>query len=133
MTTPATHDVIVHKANVPMMKGESLYTFMEALRNAGRAFLMQKYNVDSKKGSVYPIEVYADKAVFKVTPDYEKPVSNDFCVAVKFNRDTNGTFTFTDTMKVVPVTTYVAASEINVTKAMGMPNWVKGGIFTGVV
>lgn len=132
-----THSVIVHKANVPMLKNESLGAFCHALKSAAKAHLMQKYNVDDKKGSAYAVEVFADKAVFMVIPDYEKPSTNDFHVAFKFARATDGTFTFGETMKVQPVTSFIAAdggtAAVSKARGLGMDNWVKGGTFAGVI
>lgn len=129
-----TQDVLVHKAAVPLMKDESVGAFCAALKTAGRQHLLQKYNVDEKKGNAYPVEIYADKAVFMVVPDYSKPHGNDFHVAMKFNRADSGQFNFTDTMKVKPVTSFVAQNEMPVTKALHMDAWAEAdSAFAGVV
>lgn len=153
MTDPdrTTHDVLIHKAAVPLMKGESLGAFVTEVRNAATAHIRQKFNLDEKKGSIFPLEVFANKAVFKVIPDFEKPVSNDFHVAMKFTRAKEGKFSFSDTMKVTPVMSFIPATNAmgitkdadgeppepelpeGVKKAMGMESWVEGGVFAGVL
>jgi hypothetical protein len=134
---PRKQDVLVHKAVVPLMEGESMGVFTKALGAAGRDYLMQKYNIDSKKGSAWPVEVYANKAVFMVVPDYNQPSSNDFYVAVKFNRANTGQFNFVDTIKVTPVTTFVARNDEAVAKAAktyGLDAWTKAeSDFAGVL
>jgi hypothetical protein len=136
MTDRKTHDVFVHKAAVPLMKGESIGAFTGALRDAGKAHLLQKFNVDDKKGGAFPIEVFASKAVFTVVPDFQKSSSNDFHVAMKFTRSTDtGQFTFTDTMKVQPVTSFVPSADgVAVNKAMDLDAWAPApSTFAGVI
>lgn len=146
-----THDVLVHKAAIPLMKGESLGAFITEVKQAATAHIRQKFNLDEKKGNIFPLEVFSNKAVFKVIPDFDKPPSNDFHVAMKFTRANEGKFTFSDTMKVTPVMSFVpSTNKLGVTKdasgepiepelpegvkkAMGMDSWVEGGVFAGVL
>lgn len=137
MTEQRTHPCIVHKAKLSLGKNESIQAFSMDLKKAAKDYLAQKYNVDLKKGSVYPMEVFADKAVFGVIPDFDKPPSNDFIVAFKYSRGSSGQFQFGDTMKVKKVTTYVADKGVSISKskgAFGMSNWEKApGLFHGAV
>jgi hypothetical protein len=149
MSERTTHDVVVHKASIPLMKGESLGAFISEVKMAAASHIRQKFNLDEKKGAIFPIEVFNTKAVFKVIPDFEKPVSNDFHVAMKFTRATEGKFSFSDTLKVTPVMSFIPATNATgitkdaeapeqelpegVEKAMGMDSWVVGGLFAGVL
>ena len=130
MSTPRTYQVTVHKANLALMPDESLQSFACAVKNAGNKHVAQKYNVDTKKGCVYPVEVYADKAVFMVVPDFDKPPAEDFYVAAKFARDNAGNFEFSETMKVKRVTQYMPESPMPVTKAADSP---ERGTWAGVL
>lgn len=133
-----TQQVLIHKAAVPLMANESLGAFTNALKSAGRAHVMQKFNVSDKEGSAWPVEVFSNKAVFMVVPDFKKPPTNDFHVAMKFTRSTDtGQFTFMDTMKVTPVVSFVANTgdtAAKVTKALDMDAWAPApSLFNGVV
>jgi hypothetical protein len=137
-----THDVIVHKAAIPLMKDESLGMFIHEVRNAARAHIQQKFNLDDKKGSTYPVEIFNNKAVFKVIPDYDKPAKDDFHVALKFDRnDQTGQFTFSQTVKVKAVTSFVeddgdvAAKTVDKSKnPFGLDHWAKeDSLFHGVL
>lgn len=134
MATARTYGVVVHKASIPLLKGESLRAFMNEVRKAVTVHVVQKFNLDEKKGGVFPVEIFSDKAVFTVVPDFSKSSSNDFHVAMKFTRTDKGTFNITDTIKVRPVTSFVpATSQVAKAKAMGMDAWVAGGLFRGVL
>lgn len=123
MSNERTYTVQVHKANVPLMGGESIHKFCYALKSAGCEYIKKKYNI-GKEGGAWGIEVFADKAVFNVAPQMSD-IKKDFMVAVAYERDTStGVFKFGDTMKVEAVTTYQAKDEMPITKAMGMDNWV---------
>lgn len=135
------YKVLVHKASVPLMKGESLGDFTRSLTDASTLYIKQKYNLPSNDGCecyVWANEVYADKAVFSVS-NYKAETQKDryFHVAVKFSRQNDGDFEFTDTLKVRPVTTYVADSSVEkakVKKALEMDGWTpEGSLFGGVV
>lgn len=120
--TQRTHEVVVHKASLTLMKDESIHQFTQTLKDEAKKFLTQKFNVDTKKGRVWPIEIFATKAVFTVIPDLDKPPSNDFKVAVKFSRSADtGQFNFTDTMKVKAVTIFQPVEGLSITKAKDVP------------
>lgn len=139
------YEVIVHKANLPIMKNESLNNYISALYDAGKAWAKQKYNIPDREynldgdvinsgGGCYVVEAFSDKAVFMIIPDYSKPSANDFMVAAKYVRNSNGEFEFSDAMKVVKVVTYETDPGVPITKALGMDNWTPvPSIFAGVV
>lgn len=121
-TTTKTYKVTVHKANVPLQKGESLGQFTNELRKQAKPFLVQKFNMDDKKGAVYPLEVYATKAVFQVIPDWDD-VSKDATVAFEYTRKDDGTFTFGEIQKVKAVMSYEITKRAELPLAMGMESW----------
>lgn len=118
MTQRPTYEAIVHKANVPLMADESLRQFTHELEKAAKPYIAQKFNLDDD-ASAWPMEVYANKAVFNVIPEWED-VSKDFMLAVKFERDKEGTFTFGETQKVKPVTTYQVTKRAELPRTFGI-------------
>ena len=116
-----THNVVVHKANIPLLKGESLKDFTCALREAGRKHVMQKQNLPSKGVDVYMVEAFSDHIVFDVYWYGENAVKDKQMqfFAVPYKRGTDGKFEFGDTMEVRRVTTYEPVSSV--TKATTVP------------
>jgi len=114
------HDVIVHKANVPMMKGESLRDFTTALSDAGRATLVQKLNVDVKKASVFMLEAYSDSAVFEVYKydEVTKPNERMRFYAMTYKRDEKGAFTFDNQTEVDRVVRFEAKTQVTKSKSV---------------
>lgn len=143
MNKPRTLPVVVHKAAVPLLKGESLNQFTCAVNDAASVYIKQKYNLPSGDCDswVWCHEVYADKAVCSVS-NYKAETQKDrhFYVAIKFTRRDSGDFDVTESMKVRPVMSFVADKEMSVTKdkavkkAYDMENWSPGeSLFKGAV
>jgi hypothetical protein len=117
------YQAIVHKANVPLMKSESLGQFTHALRKQAQPMLMQKFNMDEKKGGAWPLEVYSNKAVFMVVPDWED-ISKDVNVAFSYERDeSTGDFKFGEVQKVKAIVSYEVTKRADLPQAMDMPAW----------
>jgi hypothetical protein len=121
--TQRTYQAIVHKANVPLMKGESLGQFTHQLRKQAQPMLLQKFNTDEKKGGAWPLEVYSNKAVFMVAPEWAD-ISKDLTVAFSYERDeATGDFKFGDVQKVKAIVSYEVSKRVELPVAMEMPNW----------
>jgi len=102
-----TMEVIVHKAGIPLMKGETLSQFTRALRESGESHLMRKLNLNKDKDSVFMVETMSDKVVFDVFRPQATGGSRIKFFAVKFSRDTKtGSFDFGESIEVRRVTTF---------------------------
>jgi len=113
-----THDVVVHKANVPLARGESLRAYTAALSEAGRQHAMQKLNLIAKSGDVFMVEAYSDSAIFEVYKYGEEGQAGKFnFYATKYSRDKNGNFSFGDLLEVQRVTSFKPKTEFEVTKS----------------
>ena len=139
MTDRSTYTVTVHKGAIALMKGESLHAFSSALRQSGAEHVLKKFNIDPKKGGAFPMEVFSTKAVFSVTPDFQK-AGGDFMVAMTFKREESGVFAFSDIMKVKAVTSFMPADDMPLTKALDLEHWtpveeseVKKSVWDGVI
>lgn len=99
--------VAVHKAKLPLMKNESVRTFTRALSDAGRDFLVRKFNIIPDKVDVYMVEVFADKAVFDVFEfKAVDPKKRQRFIGMTFTRKTGGDFEFANTTELSRVTTF---------------------------
>ena len=113
-----TTNVVVHKANIPLIKGESINSFTDALNTAGRVHIKESLNI-SKGGGGWMVESDATKAVFNV---YGNDIDKYY--AVKYTRDKKtGAFSFQQPMEVKRVTKFVPVPTTAV------PKTVSGGIF----
>ncbi len=130
MSKTTTHEVVVHKAGLTLMKGESLGQFTRSLSVAARKALGQKLNLDfaatNKNGSptagAYMLEVFSDSLVFDVwKAQSENEPSNYRYFAMKYSRKATGEFEFSYTTEVERVTTYQAKESAPVTKAKPDP------------
>jgi hypothetical protein len=103
-----SYTVQVHKANIPLLEGESLDVFISNLSKQAGPYLIEKAGgVVGKESSAWPREVYATKAVFQVIPDWDDS-SKDQLIQVDFTRSpTDGSFSFSNDEKVKLVTSYV--------------------------
>lgn len=101
-----TMKVVVHKANVPMLKGETLRQFTQALSDSGQVYLRRKLNLLESDGA-FMLETMADKAVFEV---YQSKAVNGMprCkyYALKFTRKSDGAFEFGESVEVRRITSY---------------------------
>jgi len=102
-----THEVVVHKANVSLMKGESLRDYISKVSNAGRQHLMKKLNLGNKV-AVYMVEAFSDAAVFNVYR-YDDNAQSDKInsyYAVPYKRKDDGTFEMGEATEVISVTRF---------------------------
>ena len=117
-----TMDVIVHKANVPMMKGESINQFTNKLSQAGRAHVLRKLNIAEKDGGAWLVEAFQDRVVFS-TYKGQEPTKH---YAFKYTRaDKSGDFEFGGVIEVERMTSFVPKGDMTVTKAKASPK-IKG-------
>jgi len=112
-----THDVMVHKASIPLMKGESLRDFTSKVADAGRQQLVSKLNLGTKV-DVYMVEAFADAAVFNVYKygDNVKPGKRSSYYAVTYKRKDDGTFEMGDSTEVIRVTRF-EPKKVPITKS----------------
>jgi len=101
-----TMKTVVHKANVPMLKGETLRMFTQALSDSGSTYLRRKLNLLEQDG-VYMLETMADQAVFEAYKT-NGPTGKPSCkyYALKFKRKSDGGFEFGESVEVHRVTQY---------------------------
>ncbi len=119
MTEERTHNVVIHKANVPLQTGESIRQFTRALSDAGRDHVRKKLNLPDKGVDIFMVEAFAKSAVFDVFrfgPDAPKPKQR--FIATAFTRKTTGEFEFGPTTEVQRVTTFQPKSAVPVAKAI---------------
>ena len=117
-----TREVIVHKANIPLAKGESIRAYTAALEKAASAALRQKLNLAPDKSSVYMIEAYPTKAVFDVYKYSSGPGANDSSFryfAMDYTRKAGGEFEFSNSTEVERVVSFEPKEGIQITKAAG--------------
>lgn len=122
MSQKKTHDVIVHKAGLPLMTGESLGKFSGRLREAGMAYVNNSLSL-VKDSSVYPVEIYGKSVVFDVA-QYGKDVPSNKryrFFAAAYTRKENGAFEFSTLTEVERVVTYQTKPPMAVTKAAARP------------
>lgn len=101
-------EVTVHKANLPVGVSESVQQFTEALRVAGCAHFVKKFGV--KEYDVFPQEVYADSAIFKLyacPPDMKSKMYR-----VPYTRNRDGSFNFGEYKQVIAKTVYEDVAPI---------------------
>jgi hypothetical protein len=112
MSEKITMDVAVHKAALPLATGESLKQYTAALSDAARKHLKQSMKL-TEKDSCYAAEVYGDKAVFDI---WKSPDAKYVYMAVKYTRDKDGIFSFSDAVEVKPITVFQAADTFSIAK-----------------
>jgi len=114
-----TYEVIVHKANLALAKGESISQFTQKLLEAANKAIALKLNLTAKNCSVYMIETFADSAVFDVTkrPAIEGGPYSYAYYALKYTRKDDGSFEFSDATEVERVTSFQPKAQMSVTKA----------------
>jgi hypothetical protein len=101
-----TLNVVVLKANLPLMEGETLNTYTRELCKAAKDHFSQKMNL-GKASDVWCPEIAADAVVASVYEYKEGSPSVNKMYSAKYSRDTkSGTFSFGDTLEVKPVTRY---------------------------
>ncbi len=118
------HDVIVHKANAPISKGESLADFSIAVGDAGKTFVRQQLNLDSKKSDVFVIEIFSGSVVFDVFT-FGSSVRKRRFFAVAYTRNAQQGFEFSNLTEVQRVVSFEAKPQgVPVTKTAGAEGWV---------
>lgn len=117
-----TYTVQVHKANIPLMAGESLRAFTKELTKQAVPVLLQKFNSDEKKGGAWPLEVFATKAVYMIAPEWSD-AKKDQMVAFEFERDDKGAFKLGEVVKVKAVTQYEVQKQAALPRHMEMAAW----------
>ena len=115
-----TMEVVVHKAAVPLLKGESLHKFTSVLSQKGAEHCFKKLNLIKGKDGAFMVEAFGDAAVFGCYKGADPMTYHVF----KYDRDaTSGAFDFGDLTEVEKVVGYRP-------KTMGMS---KKGLMPGVV
>lgn len=112
-----TMDVLVHKANIPMMKGESLNQFTNMLSAEGRKHVMAKLNIAPKSGGAWMTETFQDRVVFSTYRENEPTRYHSFT----YERGKDGGFTFGPVTEVVRVTSFEPKPGISITKGQSCP------------
>lgn len=105
--------VIVHKAAIELMTGETLSQFTAALNGALREYLKSKLGL-GKLDWVWTADVKAGEAISSV---YKEGVSKTLYYQVKYERDEKGVFKFSDMTEVEPQVVYTPVKLSLVTKA----------------
>lgn len=116
--------VHVEKADLPLESGESVNTFMSALREAVRTHLFKKLSlkVDRDKGlgaDVWMMDVFGDQAIAEVNEYEPKKPSVGRFMAVTFRRKGNA-LALGDPVEVVRRVSYVPKAQVtaNVAKSI---------------
>lgn len=118
-----TMNVIVHKAEIQLLEGETISGFTQALCSAAHEYLKTKLSL-GKEDWVYTTDVKAKVAVANV---YKREGKTSYW-AVNYERDEKGTFSFSDLTEVRPVMSYVPVSpSLSVSKS------AEHGLFQGIL
>lgn len=114
-----TYEVVVHKANLPLAKGESVSQFTSRLREAAAKQIAMKLNLTPQNCSVYMVETFADSAIFDVSkrPAVTGDAWSYAYYAAKYTRKVDGSFEFGETTEVERVTSYQPKPKMDVTTA----------------
>jgi len=115
-----THEVVVHKANLPLVNGESVQDFTQALSDAARKWCMEKLRMDAAKDYCYVVDVYTGVAILScsIYSQGEDKRGKYLYNAVTYERDADtGVFTFSNMVEVQRVTTYRAKTVVTTTKS----------------
>lgn len=118
-----THDVVVHKANIQLLAGESVRDFTRALSDAGRKHIQKAQNLPNKGTDVFMLEAFSKTAVFEVFkfgPDVQPGDRMKF-FAAQYVRKANGDFEFSGSSEVRRVTRFEPA-KVSVTKGVADPD-----------
>lgn len=111
-----TMEVVVHKAAIPLMKGESISKFTTELSNSGREHIFKKLNMSQPKDYAWMVEAFGDAVVFNTYKSVEPSTYHVF----KYTRDAKtGVFEFGDVTEVEKVVGY-KPKTLSVTKANGL-------------
>lgn len=121
------HEVIVHKAKLPLAKGESLGQYTQRLSESVRKYAMTKLNV--QKGGAFMCEAYGDSLVVDV---YKRPLNDDGPTeykyySVEYTRKEDGNFTFGPFQEVERVTSFKPKAPLSITKSVEPPREFKPG------
>lgn len=132
MSEPITHEVTVHKANLPLAKDESVTDFTQALGDAARAHVMTAYRMDPKVDYAYTLEVYTGTIILSccIYSKSEDRRGKYIYTSVTYERDTDsGAFTFGTPTEVQRVTTYKPKPLIKTVKGMGAAGFADIEVF----
>jgi hypothetical protein len=103
-----THEVVVHKAGIPLAAGESLGQYMSLLNSAVKEHAKKKIGGGQDK-NLYPymIEAYADSCVIDLyTPSDSSGAGGGYkYYSIPYTRK-DGTFSFGAMTEVIPVKTF---------------------------
>jgi hypothetical protein len=110
------HEVVVHKARIPLAKGESLQMYTQRLNEAVRKYAITKLNI--QKGGAYMIEAFDDSLIMDV---YKRPLTDDGTseykyYSVEYSRTEKGDFTFSSFQEVERVTSFKPKAPLAITK-----------------
>ena len=127
-----TMDVVVHKANVPTMAGESLDRFTSRLSEAARSHVQKKFNLvrgPDRYDYTWVAEAFSNSVVMSV--DKGKELRK--LVAIPYTRDgKTGIFTFGEAIEVERKVTFVKkpglAATTTITKSTKKPHAVVQGV-----
>jgi len=120
-----TQSIIVRK-DIRLATGESLKDFSMKIREACVKWARQKLNVDTKKGDIYPVEIFSTAIVFDVYKyDMPEPSERQKFYACKYKRQDNGGFEFESLIEVERVVSFqqkqntpvMKSKEVDVEKA----------------
>ncbi len=106
--------VAVHKANIPLLKGESVHQFTNELSKAGREHVMKKLNMTEKSGNgAWMAEAFSGSVIFS-TYKSDEPSTYYACA---YKRDEKGAFDFGSLVEVQRMTVF-KPKEATVTKSL---------------
>jgi hypothetical protein len=111
-------EVIVTKS-IDLKSGETLRMFTEALSQDAREHMAKNLRLDLKTGTagVYVIEVMSNVVVCEVYQSTQKEGHKYWFMAAKYEREDDGSFTFSDTAEVERVTTFRPKTQVSVAKS----------------
>lgn len=96
-TKNKTMEVVVHKAAVPLMKGESIEKFTGELSREGTEHCFKKLNMIKGKSGAWLVEAFGDAAVFST---YKSDEPSKYHVFKYTRNDKTGVFEFGDLTEV---------------------------------
>lgn len=129
-----TMDVIVHKANLPLMSGETLHEYTSKCGNGAKKFIKEQNGMGEKE-SVWLVDVYSDSVVVETTKNNDDEYK---CLYynIEYSRDKSGNFTYSNATEVKRVVRFEPVNEsVGIAKSVKDGIWepVKKSVFDGII
>jgi hypothetical protein len=136
------HEVVVHKAQIPLARGESINQYTQRLSEAARKYAITKLNI--VKGGAYMCEAFNDSLVMDVYKRLADDGPTEYkYYSVMYTRKADGDFMFSSFTEVERVTSFRPKAPLAITKSLAEstdsplrvapPGWVHKSVWGGLL